>query len=443
MPPGGQSISEWNRGNATGPDQLGYRPAAGYTFRNGFWYGGQNNQRISGNPPSEATAAENRQRAEQSKSEATLRREQDNARYREQAEAAKARATSARQVSEAETIYDRATDRYEESRDIVQGLLDSQPDTSATALSTAAQILTPTPDAETQVTIDYAVSLVSNPDSALRRMIDGNFDFTYFNQGVVQPLSDAHSDAMDDVMSSFSGGDPYGRQGGMASGASRAAVAKGKRELSDTIAGLRSQEYNNMLSRSLEASNTLTGLMGTIDNRPYAQAGLDAALRAAGLSTDAWNVAMGAATSMSGQDANLAGGAMSGYNAALGQATDVDVAGADRTANMGMQFSGQLQSMLSGFGNNQTTLDASNLDIRSRDWTTLLERDFAWNQAEQQKGLVSSLGAMTRSAMNRGPRPAASYLDGGSLYGNRTPAGSSTGPRTSTNSRKYAMPTVQ
>jgi len=167
-------------------------------------------------------------------------------------------------------------------RDWAEGLLSGAVD--STQIMADAQRFTPQASAETQSFIDYAVSLVNDPESILRRSVDGDFDFTQFEQGVVAPLRRQAKQTEKEIFESFAGGDAYGKQGGSGavSGGARVAASKFRSKFSEQIAGLRYQEYNRQFERGMAGMQILGQLGEFVDDRKYQQFGISAAMELAG-----------------------------------------------------------------------------------------------------------------------------------------------------------------
>ena len=292
---------------------------------------------------------------------------------------------AAKNVKAAQYRADRERQRREASAAYLRELMDDAPDLSAEALRRNAEILTPKADEATQIGIDYITSLLSNESSMLRRMVDGDYDFAYFNQGVVEPLRNAFEESQEDVLAAFTGGDPYGRQGGVQTGAAKAALAKGSKAFNEQIAGLRHQEYNAMMARSLEATSALDDLLGAIDHRPYESIGLAAAMDNAGMQSQQYLGRLNAAGNQYNTDSNVFAQTLAQLRSAEEQGLNTQTAGADRNLTMRMNQTEQWNDM--AFNIFDTDMEMNNIATTDQfnRWSTLLEHDFAVSEARRDQ----------------------------------------------------------
>jgi len=294
-------------------------------------------------------------------------------------------------VSSAKSRYSWANYRYEDSRGYLRSILGDFPDIDAESIMKMAEDLTPRLDERAASVFDEATGMITDPTSSFRRMLDGDFDFTYFNQGVVEPMKAAHTEMLDDIVAQYSGGDAYGRAGGSGGRAARAAVAKANKGFSETIAGLRAQEYNNILNRSLQASGLLNEFMKTVDNRPYEQIGLNAALALKNTEADIWGNRLSGAAAMAGLDADLTKTGMNNLAGALGDRANRLENKASRYQDERMALTGDISDLQKAVLGARNALNISSREIASRDWTTNLERNFAEKQNTQQLGISNNL----------------------------------------------------
>lgn len=287
--------------------------------------------------------------------------------------------------------------KAKEYRNWAKGLIDDAFDPDTIAMN--AELFTPKADEDTQAFIDYASSLVADPTSMLRRAVDGDYDLTQFNQGVVAPMMRMAKEQEKQIMEQYSGGDPYGKTGGSTalSGAGKVARSKFRSDLSSTIANLQYQERNKMFDRAFSGMQVLGQLGDFVDNRKYAKLGMDYAMNLAGQKGSAMasigSSAIGMMGSLGSSSLSLAGNELSNATSVLNTALGgvYSLRGTGINASAGMRNT-DVQSA--------TSRDIASLQASTQKYIAGLEQSFAQSEANRNQMNINIDRAQSANTMS-------------------------------------------